>query len=134
MHNAIVDRATSKLLAAAIALTLLPGPASAVVSAPELPNPGHTGMGRQQQIQLGYQSAAQVYQQMPVLPDNSPETQYVRQLGAKLVATIPSSIHGRMNSTSSRRRRSTPSRCPAGPCSSTSEPSRQPTMRRNSRG
>jgi hypothetical protein len=30
MHNAIVDRATSKLLAAAIALTLLPGPASAV--------------------------------------------------------------------------------------------------------
>ena len=34
MHNAIVDRATSKLLAAAIALTLLPGPASAVVSAP----------------------------------------------------------------------------------------------------
>ena len=89
MSNAIVDRATSKLLAAAIALTLLPGQASAVVSAPELPNPGHTGMSRQQQIQLGYQSAAQVYKQMPVLPDNSPETLYVRQLGAKLVATIP---------------------------------------------
>ena len=26
---------------------------------------------------------------MPVLPDNSPESQYVRQLGQKLVATIP---------------------------------------------
>src|SRR5499433_4157817 len=26
---------------------------------------------------------------MPVLPDSSPETQYIRQLGQKLVATIP---------------------------------------------
>ena len=89
MRNAITDRAHSKLLAAAIALTLLPGPTSAAVSAPELPNPGHVGMSRQQQIQLGFQSAAEVYKGMPVLPDNSPETQYVRQLGAKLVATIP---------------------------------------------
>jgi predicted Zn-dependent protease len=46
-------------------------------------------MSRDQQIQLGLQSAAQVYKQMPVLPDNSPETQYVRQLGKRLVATIP---------------------------------------------
>jgi hypothetical protein len=46
-------------------------------------------MNRDQQIQLGLQSAAQVYKQMPVLPDNSPETQYVRQLGKRLVATIP---------------------------------------------
>jgi predicted Zn-dependent protease len=89
MRKAIMDCATSKLLAAAIALTPLPGLAPAVVSAPELPHPGHTGMSRQQQIQVGFQSAAQVYQQMPVLPDNSPETQYVRQLGAKLVSTIP---------------------------------------------
>ena len=88
MLNAITDRASLKLLAAAFVLALLPNLA-AVVSAPELPNPGHTGMSRQQQIQLGYQSAAQVYQQIPVLPDNSPETLYVRQLGAKLVATIP---------------------------------------------
>ncbi|HEU4390318.1 MAG TPA: M48 family metallopeptidase [Blastocatellia bacterium] len=33
--------------------------------------------------------AGQVYEQMPVLPDSSPETQYVRHLGQKLVATIP---------------------------------------------
>jgi hypothetical protein len=46
-------------------------------------------MSRQQQIQLGMQTAAQVYKQMPVLPDSSPETQYVRQLGKRLVATIP---------------------------------------------
>ncbi|HKW62508.1 MAG TPA: M48 family metallopeptidase [Candidatus Acidoferrum sp.] len=46
-------------------------------------------MSRDDQGKLGLQAAAQVYQQMPVLPDNSPETQYVRQLGQKLVATIP---------------------------------------------
>jgi hypothetical protein len=46
-------------------------------------------MSRDKQRALGLQAAAQVYQQMPVLPDNSPETQYIRQLGQKLVTTIP---------------------------------------------
>jgi predicted Zn-dependent protease len=46
-------------------------------------------MTRDQQIRLGFQAASQVYQQMPVLPDSSPETQYIRKLGQKLVATIP---------------------------------------------
>ncbi|PWT89105.1 MAG: hypothetical protein C5B55_11940 [Blastocatellia bacterium] len=39
---------------------------------------------------MGLKAASQVYQQMPVLPDSSPETQYIRKLGKKLVATIPS--------------------------------------------
>ena len=62
---------------------------SAQSASPEFPNPGKVGMSRDQQRQLGLQAAAQVYKQMPVLPDNSPETQYIRQLGQKLVATIP---------------------------------------------
>jgi hypothetical protein len=53
------------------------------------PDPGHPGMSRDQQIKLGMQAAAEVYKQMPVLPDNSPETRYVRQIGQRLVATIP---------------------------------------------
>ncbi len=57
---------------------------------PEFPNPGNAHMSRDDQRALGLEAAAQVYQQMPVLPDNSPETQYIRQLGQKLVATIPS--------------------------------------------
>ena len=57
---------------------------------PEFPNPGNAHMSRDNQPRLGLQAAAQVYQQMPVLPDNSPETQYIRQLAQKLVATIPS--------------------------------------------
>src|SRR6516165_240337 len=56
---------------------------------PTFPNPGKTSMSRDNQHALGMEVAAQVYQQMPVLPDNSPESQYVRQLGQKLVATIP---------------------------------------------
>ena len=56
---------------------------------PEFPNPGNAHMSREKQRELGLHAAAQVYQQMPVLPDNSSETQYIRQLGQKLVATIP---------------------------------------------
>src|SRR5215468_2790411 len=57
---------------------------------PEFPNPGNAHMSRDNQRALGLQAASQVYQQMPVLPDTSPETQYIRQLCQKLVATIPS--------------------------------------------
>ncbi len=46
-------------------------------------------MSRDQQIQLGFQAASEVYKQVPVLPDNSPETQYIRQIGQRLAATIP---------------------------------------------
>ena len=56
---------------------------------PTFPNPGKTSMSKEDQQALGMQVATQVYEQMPVLPDNSLETQYVRKLGQKLVATIP---------------------------------------------
>lgn len=56
---------------------------------PVFPDPGKTSMTRENQQALGMQAAAQVYKEMPVLPDSSPETQYVRALGEKLVATMP---------------------------------------------
>ncbi|MGZ4789002.1 MAG: M48 family metalloprotease [Terriglobales bacterium] len=56
---------------------------------PQLPNPGNPPISREQQIQLGFKAASQVYQQMPVLPDNSPETQYVRRVGQRLASVIP---------------------------------------------
>ncbi len=61
----------------------------AQADSPKLPNPGSSSISREQQQQLGFQAAGEVYKQMPVLPDNSQETQYVRQLGKRLVATIP---------------------------------------------
>jgi predicted Zn-dependent protease len=60
------------------------------LTAPQLPNPGTvSGMSKEEQQKLGLQAAAEVYKQMPVLPDSSPETQYIQQLGKKLVAVIP---------------------------------------------
>ena len=72
-----------------IILLLLATQASTQSTVPEFPNPGNAHMSRENQEALGLQAAQQVYQQMPVLPDSSPETQYIRQLGQKLVATIP---------------------------------------------
>ena len=43
------------------------------------------------EIAEGKKAAAQVYKQMPVLPESSPVTQYVQQLGAKLAQFAPGS-------------------------------------------
>src|SRR4030095_5496907 len=56
---------------------------------PVFPFPGKTSMSKQDQRALGMEAAAQVYQTMPVLPDDTPESQYVRQLRQKPVDTIP---------------------------------------------
>lgn len=76
----------------AVALTLLLAAPALTASpvAPELPNPGNAGMSRDDQKKLGLQAVAEVYKQMPVLPDSSPITQYVQQLGKKLEKQIPS--------------------------------------------
>jgi len=82
---------TTRMLALVLAL-LLAQPLALMAqggSAPQLPNPGNTGMNRQQQQQLGLQAMGEVYKQMPVLPDSSPETQYIQRLGKKLTAVIP---------------------------------------------
>jgi predicted Zn-dependent protease len=47
-------------------------------------------MSREDQEKLGLQAVAEVYKQMPVLPDSSPITQYVQQLGKRLEKQIPS--------------------------------------------
>ncbi|HVT99391.1 MAG TPA: M48 family metallopeptidase [Acidobacteriaceae bacterium] len=79
-------------LAAFIGLVFSPAlirPCPAQTGLPQLPDPGSTMVSRQQQQQLGLQAAGEVYKQMPVLPDNSPETAYVREIGQRLVAVIP---------------------------------------------
>jgi hypothetical protein len=83
-----MNRALTRQLRVLVLLCLATQ-ALAQSATPVFPNPGKTSMSKDDQRALGMEVAAQVYQQMPVLPDNSPETQYVRQLGQKLVATIP---------------------------------------------
>src|SRR5215472_6120406 len=87
MNTPSRTRFTQSLALAAVAL-LAVGQCTPA-AAPELPDPGHPKMTREQQEKLGLQAAGQVYTQMPVLPDSSPETKYVQALGKKLVAVIP---------------------------------------------
>jgi Zn-dependent protease with chaperone function len=82
----LVSRQTKSFICA---ILLLSAAAAAQSAGPAFPDPGKTSMSRDDQRKLGLQAASQVYQQMPLLPDSSPETQYIRQLGKKLVATIP---------------------------------------------
>jgi Zn-dependent protease with chaperone function len=78
-----------RLLSLLLVMTFSATEMLAAISTPQLPYPGDTGVSKQQQEQIGQKAMAEVYKQMPVLPDSSPETQYVRQLGRKLVAQIP---------------------------------------------
>jgi len=86
MKVAIFSRSAIILLVLAVAL---PAWAEQRTVSPELPDPGRPSMSRDKQQQLGLKTAAEVYKQMPVLPDSSPVTQYIQQLGKKLVAVIP---------------------------------------------
>jgi Zn-dependent protease with chaperone function len=55
----------------------------------QIPPPCRNSFSIQQEQTEGAKVAAEVFKQMPVLPDSSPVSQYVRQLGAKLVAVTP---------------------------------------------
>jgi hypothetical protein len=65
--------ASAKRVTGTVALLLLASQGYAVVEPPQLPNFGNAPMTRDRQIHLGFQAASQMYQQMPVLPDTSPE-------------------------------------------------------------
>jgi hypothetical protein len=72
-----------------VGLMAVPTWAATPTASPELPDPGSVSITKEQQEQLGLQAMGEVYKQMPVLPDSSPLTQYVRQIGEKLRAVIP---------------------------------------------
>jgi len=87
-----MEQRSPKFRALALVLALLIAvPAwTATPAAPQLPDPGSVGISREQQEQLGKQAMAEVYKQMPVLSDSSPQTRYIRQVGEKLAGVIPS--------------------------------------------
>lgn len=73
-------------------LLLLAGIATrpaAAVQEPYQPHYCKDAFSYSQEIAEGRKAEQQVYKQMKVLPDSSPITQYVQQLGAKLVAVAP---------------------------------------------
>jgi len=79
-----------RVLAVIVAAGLATGPGAGVTHGPELPNPGNPMLvSHDEQLKLGLQVAQEVYKQMPVLPDSSPETKYIQKLGKRLVDVIP---------------------------------------------
>lgn len=51
--------------------------------------PCRNNISPDKQIALGQKAAAQVYKEMPVLPDSSPVSRYVSELGGRLAAEAP---------------------------------------------
>ena len=51
--------------------------------------PCKNSIAPEQQIQLGQKAVQQVYQQMPVLPDSSPVSRYISDLGQRLASQAP---------------------------------------------
>ena len=60
-----------------------------ILEARVTPSHGFNMFSAQEELQAGQQSAAQVAQQLPVLPDSDPVTIYVRRLGQQLAAHAP---------------------------------------------
>ena len=100
-----------------VAICLMAAQYFGAAGAPELPDPGKPRMTRDEQKQLGLQVAGQVYTQMPVLPDSSPETQYIQALGKRLVNTIPADRSWPFQFHVISQKRSTRLRCPEDRCS-----------------
>ncbi|HKT11796.1 MAG TPA: M48 family metallopeptidase [Terriglobia bacterium] len=72
------------------ALVAVAGPGvAAAENTPQLPNPGRVSVSKQEQEKLGLKAAGEVYQQMPILPDSGPVTQYVQEIGHRLETVIP---------------------------------------------
>jgi hypothetical protein len=85
-HTSGCTRAVAVLLVFLIACPawMLAG----VGNEPTLPDPG-LAAPRDQQIQLGQKAYAEVARQMPILPDDSALSRYVRSLGQNLDSVIP---------------------------------------------
>src|ERR671927_539528 len=67
-----------------------------IVQAPsgrfQLTGGGFDQVSPEQEIQLGREAEQQVFQQYPVLPDSSPITKYIQQLGQRLAAHAPGQV------------------------------------------
>ena len=73
-----------KGLALLLALVLSePGWTATPTVAPQLPDPGSVGMTKEQQVQLGRQAMAEVYQQMPVFAGFQPTDTVRPAIGKK---------------------------------------------------
>ncbi|MBW4026449.1 MAG: M48 family metalloprotease [Acidobacteria bacterium] len=78
-----------KRLSPILFLLLLLGATAPAFARFQPPEPCKNSFSQEQEIAEGRKAMAQVYKTMPVLPDASPVSQYVQQLGARLVKFAP---------------------------------------------
>ena len=79
-------RLASRTLAVILAVTIA---APQFALARYEPKERNNAFSREEEIKVGQQAAAEVMQQMPILPENDPLTKYIQKLGAKLVSKAP---------------------------------------------
>jgi len=82
----LMNSSCLRLLASILAVWLAVSPC---LEARVQPTYGFDIFSQDEEIQLGKQNAAEVMQQLPVLPDFDPVVQYVQRLGAKLTQHAP---------------------------------------------
>ncbi len=87
--NVCQGRQSSSSYRAWMVLAMLLTLASTPALARFQPQPCKNGYTEQQEVTEGAKAAAQVGQQMPLLPDSDPVSQYVRQLGGRLAQRAP---------------------------------------------
>jgi beta-barrel assembly-enhancing protease len=80
---------TAWIRVALLAATGLSVSASSARAEFQVPPPCKNAFTVEQEQTEGAKVAAEVFKQMPVLPDSSPISRYIQQLGAKLVAVTP---------------------------------------------
>jgi Zn-dependent protease with chaperone function len=73
----------------ALATLLIGGATNAAWARFQVPPPCKNAFSIQQEQAEGTKYAGEIFKQMPVLPDSSPISQYIQQLGKKLVAATP---------------------------------------------
>ncbi len=85
-----MSKAKGSYCAVKLLLALLVGAMSAIpAQARFTPVECKNSYTPEQELALGQKAAAQVYSQMPILPDSSPITQYVQKLGQRLAEHAP---------------------------------------------
>lgn len=80
---------TSRMGLTTMAMFALMAMATTAFAVPNFPPPCNNPFTPQQEVTEGAKVAAQVYQHMPVLPENDPVSRYVAQLGAHLAEHAP---------------------------------------------
>ncbi len=83
---------SAQIAAASLALIFTASQMIAAVSGVTFPQPHSTiFMSRDQDVEIGKQTAQQARQQFPVMSDSDPIAQYIRMLGQKMVPYVPDS-------------------------------------------